>query len=87
MLSGDFNLRTGKHEDCIHDDSDNFFDYSVENPLVLKVARNSFLARAAWLADCACLREHTRLTQVQMAILYPPKFCKIYISIENISES
>ena len=31
-----------------------------------KVARNSFLARAAWVADCACSREHTRLTQVQI---------------------
>ena len=31
-----------------------------------KVARNSFLARAAWAADCACSREHTRLTQVQI---------------------
>ena len=33
---------------------------------MLKVARNSFLARAAWAADCACSREHTRLTQVQI---------------------
>ena len=31
-----------------------------------KVARNSFLARAAWAADCACSRERTRLTQVQI---------------------
>ena len=31
-----------------------------------KVARNSFLARTAWAADCVCLREHTRLTQVQI---------------------
>ena len=31
-----------------------------------QVARNSFLARAAWAADCACLREHTKLTQVQI---------------------
>ena len=40
LLSGDFNSRTGKHEDYIHDDSDNFFDYSVENPLVLKQRNN-----------------------------------------------
>ena len=33
---------------------------------VFKVARSSFLARAAWAADCACSREHTRLTQVQI---------------------
>ena len=40
LLSGDFNSRTGKHEDYIPDDSDNFFDYSVENPLVLKQRNN-----------------------------------------------
>ena len=38
----------------------------------LKVARNSFVARAAW---------------ANLAILYPRKFCKIFISIKNISES
>ena len=32
----------------------------------IKVARNSFLARAAWAADYACSREHTKLTQVQI---------------------
>ena len=34
--------------------------------ITFKVARNSFLARAAWAADCACSHEHTRLTQVQI---------------------
>ena len=37
-----------------------------ETNIEFKVARNSFLARAAWVADCACSRERTRLTQVQI---------------------
>ena len=36
----------------------------------IKVARNSFVARAAW---------------ENLAILYPRKFCKIYISIKTLT--
>ena len=43
-----------------------FFFSFVWYPFLFKVARNSFLARAAWVADYACSREHTRLTQVQI---------------------
>ena len=39
----------------------------------LKVARNSFLARADWAADYACSRERTRLTKVQIKRSCSPK--------------
>ena len=43
------------------------------NKMPFKVARNSFLARAVWAADCACSREHTRLTQCKSSDLVHSK--------------
>ena len=53
----------------------------------LKVARNSFLegGLGRWLRVLA--RAHQAHAGANLAILYPRKFCKIHISIKNISES
>ena len=54
----------------------NLHDCILLNSIHFKVARNSFLARAAWSADCACSREHTRLTQFLSVLYHCAKFYK-----------
>ena len=56
--------------------------------ITFKVARNSFLGMRGlgrWLRVLA--QAHQAHAGANLAILYTRKFCKIYISIENISES